>query len=242
MKGLRSENSTDRLTDVTMRDVTSRDVTSRDMMRDEVRTLIILGAALLFAVLLHSVYMGALHHVWLGWNVFLALVPWFLSLAAEYVVTHRRPVLLWTTLAGWLLFFPNAPYIVTDLIHMPSLQTPLWWYYQMVLVGGAVVGLTSAYYSWRRVRRVLDAQLGRKWSTVVMYACIYAAAFGVYLGRFSRWNSWDAFVEYQSLFADIAHRFFIPTAHPRTWMFTIMFGSALALGASLVGTKHAKAN
>jgi uncharacterized membrane protein len=60
-------------------------------------------------------------HAYLVWNLFLAWLPLvFAALAAERhgtsgTVNDRRLLALG---AAWLAFFPNAPYIFTDLVHV----------------------------------------------------------------------------------------------------------------------------
>ena len=53
---------------------------------------------------------------WMTWNLILAAVPAALAVA---VFRHRGPrTALWWTGAGLALFLPNAPYVVTDLVHL----------------------------------------------------------------------------------------------------------------------------
>jgi uncharacterized membrane protein len=130
----------------------------------------------------------------LVWNLFLAWIPFVLAYAA-YFLSWRRPLLYFViplTTFLWLLFFPNAPYILTDLQHLAreSYNTPLW-YDVLMLVWfswtGLLLGLVSLYFMHEIVRRLYGRWAG--WLFVFLVAGL--SSFGVYLGRFVRFNSWD---------------------------------------------------
>ena len=128
----------------------------------------------------------------LVWNLILAWVP--LLLALVVYDAYRRD---WTLLSLspalvlWLLFLPNAPYIVTDFVHLsPNSKAPLW------LDGielsafawtGMLLGFVSLYLVHAVVRHRLGTLVG--WFGVLGVLALSSA--GVYLGRVKRWNSWD---------------------------------------------------
>ncbi|MBS1559967.1 MAG: DUF1361 domain-containing protein [Bacteroidetes bacterium] len=179
-----------------------------------------------------------LSYAFVLWNVFLAALPWGFALLAEQAISRRKTVscILWS--AAWLLFFPNAPYLLTDLVHMPDANASLWWYDLLILVGGMVAGLALGWFSWTRVREILSAMTSPRLSTLTSYVLLYACAFGMYLGRFSRWNSWDVVQDPTALFVDVADRFLSPGAHPRTWAFTFIVGTILSVAAWLASDER----
>ena len=90
------------------------------------RSRIVLALGLLTAFDLgllgfRSEHTGRPDHIFLAWNLFLAWIPFVLALAL-YDRARRRssPAILGALACGWLLFFPNAPYILTDMIHSRS--------------------------------------------------------------------------------------------------------------------------
>jgi uncharacterized membrane protein len=92
----------------------------------------------------------------------------------------------------WLIFFPNAPYILTDLNHLAkeTNSAPLW--YDVILMvwfawTGLLLGLVSLYLMHDIVQRTFGRWLG--WTFVLAVSGL--SSFGVYLGRFVRFNSWD---------------------------------------------------
>lgn len=153
----------------------------------------------LFSVLLiaaRSVYSGEPLYGWLIWNLFLAWIPF--GLAIVLYDRHRAgssPVRLLILAALWLLFLPNAPYILTDFKHLgPSHAVPLW--VDVVVIAapawtGMLLGFLSLYLVQAVVRSVAGARVA--WAAAV--AVLGLASFGIYLGRVLRWNSWDVLTD-----------------------------------------------
>jgi uncharacterized membrane protein len=176
-----------------------------------------------------ALYSGGGAYVFLGWNLVLAWVPLGLSLA----LTRRPPaarLARWLLAGLWLVFFPNAPYIVTDLMHLrPRSPVPLWFDAVMVF-NFALTGLCLAFMSLFLVHRVVERRRGPVvgWLFVAAVSCL--TGFGVYLGRFQRWNSWDLVTRPGALLADVGGRVLDPFSHPRTFGLTAMV--AAMFGAS----------
>ena len=94
--------------------------------------------------------------------------------------------------AAWLLFLPNAPYVVTDLMHLRRVPpTPLW--YDAILLGiAATTGLLAGAFALARMQSAVAARVSDRASWLVPLVAIPASGLGIYLGRFERLNSWDA--------------------------------------------------
>jgi uncharacterized membrane protein len=127
----------------------------------------------------------------------------------------------------WLLFLPNAPYIVTDLKYIDGFSG-LEALYNLVLLTsaaftGLLLGLTSLFIVHAVARRLVGAL--NAWALVV--AVLTLSSFGIYLGRVQRWNSWDVFVRPGSLFGDVAAGLTDPLSHQRPIAVTILFSSFL---------------
>lgn len=131
--------------------------------------------------------------VMLSWNVFLAWFPLGVQLVLRDLIGHRLigRVGVWLGLGLWLLFMPNAPYIITDLFHIQHIQAPLLWFDTMSLFLFAMTGLLAGLYSSYLAHRLLDQLVGWPMAWVLMALCQGLAGFGIYLGRWGRWNSWN---------------------------------------------------
>jgi len=137
-------------------------------------------------------YTGTRGHGWLAWNLFLAWIPFALALLLYALARAGAPLRALVPFGLlWLVFFPNAPYLVTDLKHIgPGGRVPV--LYDVLLLSaaawtGLLLGLTSLFLVHMVVRRLVGAV--NAWALVV--AVLALSSFGIYLGRVQRWNSWD---------------------------------------------------
>ena len=136
--------------------------------------------------------------VFLMWNLFLALFPLGVMLVLRDLrssgVLGRGGLLRttsWTMLALWLLFMPNAPYIITDLLHLRVTESQLIWFDSLTIFLGALTGLLAGLYSTLLAHRTLQRLTGGLPAWGLILGCQWLAAFGIYLGRYVRLNSWD---------------------------------------------------
>jgi uncharacterized membrane protein len=127
------------------------------------------------------------------WNLFLAWLPYFFSLLMA-ATHHIRPRWWWAQIipgALWLLFLPHAFYIMTDLIHLTQRQSIPTWYDAGLLAITAWTGIFLAIVSLHTVQGIVQSYLGSFLSWGFALIVIGLSGYGVYLGRFLRWNSWD---------------------------------------------------
>jgi uncharacterized membrane protein len=188
----------------------------------------ILSLFVLAMIVFRVFYTGTSEHVGIAWNLLLAWIPFALALV---VYDRSRSNVMTPTLAAvgalWLLFLPNAPYIVTDLKHVGRGGDVLVLYDVLLLSAaawtGLLLGLTSLFLMHAVARRLVGAV--NAWVLVV--GALTLSSFGIYLGRVQRWNSWDVFVRPGSRFGDIANGVLHPLSHPRPLAATILFTSFL---------------
>ena len=163
--------------------------------------------------------------VFLNWNLFLAAISWILT--TLFVVKPKlceSKFCLFTLMGVWLLFFPNAPYILTDLFHLRlNLAMPVWFDLLLVL-SFAWTGLLFGFLSLWDIEQFLSRFIKRKYITVLSIILLFLGSFGIYIGRYLRWNSWDIISQPFALMYDIGDRIINPFSHPRTWGMTILMG------------------
>jgi uncharacterized membrane protein len=139
------------------------------------------------------------------WNLALAWAPYLFSLAAEGLY-RRDPSRRWPVLAlgaAWLLFLPNAPYIVTDFVHLRQIDNFAWWYDVGLVAIFAWTGCALAAASLGVMRDVVIGMAGRVAAELFVVAAAVLSGLGVYMGRFQRWNSWDALLMPGSVLAEV---------------------------------------
>jgi uncharacterized membrane protein len=164
--------------------------------------------------------------LFLVWNLFLAVIPF--AITTSLISRSKPPKILFIIAFGiWLLFLPNAPYIITDLLHLRSSQQHLMWLDVLVIVSFSFNGLILFMLSLSDMEQLLNQYINRKLNVPVMLTIFGLTAFGVYLGRFLRYNSWELINNPVELFSDIISIIIQPNIE--AWIFTITFGSFLAI-------------
>ncbi len=170
-------------------------------------------------------YTGTKIFMFLNWNLFLALIPWLLT---SFVITHpkirKKKFTIFILMMFWLLFFPNAPYILTDLFHLRFIQSMPIWFDMILILSFAWTGLLSGLLSLWDIEKILRQFMNRVFVTIISASLLFLGSFGIYIGRYLRWNSWDIISEPFRLIYDIGDRFINPFNHPRTWGMTIFLG------------------
>jgi uncharacterized membrane protein len=171
----------------------------------------------LLLILISMIHFMSLHYVFLIWNLFLAFIPYYLS--RKLLAVKRQ--LFYIPLVGFmLLFLPNAPYIITDLSHLVH-STPATFWFDLILISfSAINGLFLFVYALQHLKQFLKKYFREKTVQIIVISVILICSYGVYIGRFLRWNSWDIFIYPYTLLTDCYHS---------TGMYTIAFTSFLSV-------------
>ncbi len=181
------------------------------------------------------VYAGATGYVFLVWNLFLAWLPLLFADAVYLFEEQRNRARFWLFAFLWLIFFPNAPYIVTDFIHLDPWATVgvPWWFDFLLISSFAIAGGMLGLCSLQTMSKITGRRFGPFWSWGFMVVVSLLSGFGIYLGRYLRWNSWDVVLNPSELISDVGERISQPFLHPETWFISLLFG-ALVLSSYLV--------
>ena len=175
-------------------------------------------------------YAGNTTYGFMAWNMILALIP--LAGAVWFRAAMRRHSLVFevTAFALWLAFLPNAPYMVTDLVHLTNLPpVPLW--YDIAVFGSyAATGVLIGYASVAIVQRVIAERFGRVVGYAVAVVSLLLCGFGIYLGRVLHWNSWDVVTAPALLAGQISSRVLDPIDNHSAWAVSAIYGVGLVLG------------
>jgi uncharacterized membrane protein len=179
-----------------------------------------LAASMLFSVTMvafRMAYTGERVFLFLIWNLFLAYVPYFISSWLQFnpAWIERR----WKFAAAficWLLFIPNSFYIITDLFHLRSFFTAPMWFDLALILSFAWNGFVLGVLSVRQMERTVRLQFGYRNELWFIYPIMFLNAFGVYIGRYLRFNSWDVITSPFGLIIDIADIIIHPIAYAKT--------------------------
>ncbi len=177
-------------------------------------------------------YMGNTSYRFLLWNLFLAWIPLICALAAERM-RSRAGVLVCG--AAWLVFLPNAPYLLTDLVHLHGRGSNWFWYDLIMLLSFALTGLLLGYVSLYTLQKMVARRFGAAVGWLFAVGTLGLCSFGIYLGRFGRFNSWDVvfnpFELALAIYARVRHPFDYP------WTYVLSFMMAALLVAVYIGLR-----
>lgn len=195
--------------------------------------LCILSFALLIVRVIHT---GEFTFAFLAWNLFLAYIPMGISTLVYLKRDEISRLQFWLATLPWLLFFPNAPYILTDLFHLMPRNGISEWYDLLLILSFALTGLLFGLLSLRNMHKTILQFHSVFSGYIYVLGSIFLGSFGVYLGRFERYNSWDILRTPDELFIDITQRLIHPLHHPTTWGLTLGLGSLLTILYMMMGS------
>jgi uncharacterized membrane protein len=188
------------------------------------------ASALCVALELAREHRYALDFRFLVWNLILAWVPLILALVVYDAYRHGARLLgLAPALALWLLFLPNAPYIVTDFVHLSARSAAPLWFDGVELSAFAWTGMLLGFVSLYLVHAVLRDRLGALLGWFVVLCVLALASVGVYLGRVQRWNSWEVLTQPGTKLAELQAHLGDPTAFARVLAATLVATGLLAV-------------
>lgn len=174
--------------------------------------------------LLRLYLFGTTSFLYLFWNIFLAFVPFFIS-SILFIKTTKQNIVRPFFVIGfvlWLLFFPNAPYVITDFIHLGRIHGVPVMFDIFVIFSSATVSLLLGLYSLEHIEKVLSLKFSKKVTDIIIAISILFASFGMYLGRYLRFNSWDFFISHKFLLSSIWSAFTGPNS-TNVYTYTILF-------------------
>ena len=200
--------------------------------RDRALILLVLGASSALSVALfaaRALYSERATFFFLNWNLLLAWIP-LVCAGTAWALQGRfeRPRFRTLPFLGlWLLFFPNAPYILTDLLHLAQREGVPLWFDLLLLLSYAWNGLILGFVSLWIVQSLLQRWFGVIAGWIGAGVALCAGAFGIYLGRFERWNSWDMLLQPADRMRDLVEGLLYPMQHVKALAVTGLLAAIL---------------
>ncbi len=189
-------------------------------------------AVLLLLIAARIAYTHTLRFSFLFWNIFLALLPLYFS---HQVSTASKPYLACISALLWLLFFPNAAYLFTDIVHLQQSTHLIFWVDMVILYLAGIYGIYIGMLSLKKMESWYGKFLSLRGKTMVTLLLLLLCGYGIYLGRVERWNSWDVVAQPEDLLRAMFHHSRHPVHNREVWEMTFLFGGVLALLYQLFG-------
>lgn len=186
------------------------------------------------SILLNLLRIAIVGYDWFSfliWNLFLAWIPLGLSILYAKLIEKKVSIFLRVlVVCGWLLFFPNAPYIITDLMYLDSnygdpYAFQFLWFDGILIVSYVINGLLLGFVSLRIIHRTL-AFVSSRIQWLLLSIVLVLTSFGIYLGRYLRWNSWDIVHHPLALIKNIFEQF----QYPFMYSYVALYSVCLVLG------------
>ena len=165
-------------------------------------------------------------YMFLIWNLFLAAIPFLISQVLLHHENYKKSKIVTLCLLGiWLLFLPNAPYLITDFLHLNHINDQLFWFDVALLIAFSVSGIIFCIHSLLHVHQIIQQLWSTKIATYAIIICSFLSGFGVYLGRYLRFNTWDILSNPTHLIISMIHSLSLS----KTWIITFSFGWLLTV-------------
>jgi uncharacterized membrane protein len=192
--------------------------------------LIGLSAFCVSLVVVRASATGTALWTWLVWNLVLAWVPFLLALLVYDGHRRRAPrALLGLLSLLWLVFFPNAPYILTDFVHLDQPVVAPLWFDALTIASFAFTGLLLGYASLYLMQAVVRARFGALAGWAAALGALALSSVGIYLGRFVRVNSWDVVTNPDFLYGIARPRLEDPFGNPELLAVSALFTAFLSV-------------
>ncbi|MFD0991453.1 DUF1361 domain-containing protein [Mariniflexile jejuense] len=204
----------------------------KQLFNNQFKTFTLVSVSMLLSLVLLIIRIKLSHslfYIFLVWNLFLAFIPFAITTyLMQKQKSNKLVLLLWFSI--WLLFLPNAPYIITDLVHLRLNTNGYLWLDILVVSAFACNGILLFYLSILDMKSVLQNHFKNYVVNYTILFTCFLSGFGVYLGRFLRYNSWEILSNPKYLFFDIANIITKPQFNKEAWLFTFLFGIFLSIG------------
>jgi uncharacterized membrane protein len=184
-------------------------------------SMLLLGARIL--------YTGHVYFLFLAWNLFLAFLPYAFSsrMSRQEVQLNKTHFLFFSII--WLLFIPNAFYIMTDLFHLGSgTEVPLW-FDLALLLSFAWSGLLFGIISVRQMEKHFEKIFDKKFDLLFILPVMTMNALGIYIGRYLRFNSWDVITNPLDLASEVIYLFLHPVRNRFDWSMIACYSLLMSL-------------
>ena len=191
------------------------------MKKNQSKSIIILSIFSILLVVFRVFYTQSEFYLFMLWNLFLAIIPYKIT---NNLKETKSSFLFYLLFPVWLIFLPNAPYIITDLVHLhQGTKMPIWYDF-LLIISFSITGMLLFLTSLNSMFLMVKTRFSHKKAWFMSISALFMSSFGIYLGRYLRWNSWDLFHKPQLLLNDVLMRITHPIQHPKTWIITFGFG------------------
>lgn len=163
--------------------------------------------------------------LFLFWNLFLAAIPLFIGIVLLHHAKSKKLYQVLPFLIIWLIFFPNAPYMLTDYRHLQGSYGLTFVIDFITILYFALIAFCMAVISLNDIRQILSVYMHRSLLIFVIIVICLLCGFGVFIGRDMRFNSWDLVSKPLEVISESVNGFF--NFHSNYW--TVLASGLISL-------------
>lgn len=152
------------------------------------------------------VYSGSLNNWYLAWNLLLGALPllfsylYFINTSAKNLFTYKALLLIFL----WILFLPNAFYLISDLVHLQESSNKMIVYDAVMFSAFGITGILLGFLSLALIHFRFKS-LPKKYSYFLVVLSLFISSYAIYLGRYLRWNSLNVITNPFGIIFDISN-------------------------------------
>lgn len=194
-------------------------------------------------LLLRAKLTNSIFYFFLIWNLFLAYTPLgFTCLMKSKKSIRDKWYYFYPAAMVWLLLLPNSPYIITDFVHLRKETSIPFWFDILLIASFSVTGMLFGLASMKDIFKMFSKRFSIRTTWVLMGGISLLCGFGMYVGRFLRYNSWDILQKPYTLTIDILCSLTSSETCKPAWGITIGFGTLMFMLFNLYHTPRPKKN
>nr|MBK9651453.1 DUF1361 domain-containing protein [Bacteroidota bacterium] len=189
--------------------------------------LIVLALITVFNIIVlyaRNAFVGDTTYNFLRWNLFLALVPLLVAVMLQYFLPRVNKWIIAIGCCVWLLFYPNSPYMISDLIHVDKTDSIIL-YDTLIIFSFSMLAIFYGFYSLKIIHLIFAKWMSIAKANMLIIFCIVLSSFGIYLGRVLRLNSWDIFHNPMGVFHTVIDHLFPFSKNPTTYAIIFIFST-----------------
>jgi len=198
-------------------------MTQNKLPRNYLVILALFTAFCLSCLFIRNLAEGNTIYNFLLWNLFLAFLPLLMAWIIYLFVGKLNKVIIIIASFLWLLFYPNAPYMISDLIHVDN-KNAMVLYDTLIIFSFSMLALFYGFYSVKIIHFCYRQITSKRIAHIVIVASILLSSAGIYLGRILRLNSWDLFTHPLQTIKTIFEHLWPINENPTTYIVILLFG------------------
>lgn len=187
------------------------------------KVIIIMTLVNILILIIRDIVLENKMYDFLLWNLFLGFLPLLVAFLIDRFYANINKYLLYFCCFIWLLFYPNSPYMISDLIHV-DIDRQFILYDTLIIFSFAMLSLFYGFISLKLMYQVFKKISSNRLANFAIVASLLLSSLGFYMGRILRFNSWDALTHPLKVLREVWEHLFPIGNNLETYIVILLFG------------------